>query len=261
MAGGQEMDTSALVEQFHREGYLFLPGFLAADHVARLLAAVEEAFAGPDDGYGPNIRVRMFERGPIFEELVDYAPTADLMEAILGEDCHLIAQNALLTGPSQSVAAAFHTDEVVRLPLPRDFPLDPRVVMPCFVVNMNYFLTDVGPDLGPTEIVPTSHRSGRGPEPEDMGPDGLPRYNGHGVVSVLARAGDALLWHDQLWHRGAPITAQSGRRVVQQGAYGKRFIAQRFYPFVNYQFPPGVLERATPRRRRLLGVHPRGPYG
>jgi hypothetical protein len=48
---------------------------------------------------------------------------------------------------------------------------------------------------------------------------------------------------------------------VQQAPYGRRFIAQRFYPFVNNRMPEAVLERAGPRRRRLFGLHPAGAYG
>ncbi len=75
-----------------------------------------------------------------------------------------------------------------------------------------------------------------------------------------------MMWHDQAWHRGAPISGPDPIRpdrfrIVQQGAYGRRFIAQRFYPFVNYVMPPEILERANPRRKRLLGIHPRGAYG
>jgi hypothetical protein len=40
-----------------------------------------------------------------------------------------------------------------------------------------------------------------------------------------------------------------------------RFVSQRFYPFVNYQLPSRVLERADERRRRVLGFHPKGAYG
>lgn len=36
---------------------------------------------------------------------------------------------------------------------------------------------------------------------------------------------------------------------------------QRFYPFINYTMPQSIIDRANPRRKRLLGLHPRGPYG
>jgi hypothetical protein len=69
------------------------------------------------------------------------------------------------------------------------------------------------------------------------------------------------LWNDQTWHRGGPNTSDGRLRWVQQAPYGRRFIAQRFFPFVNYHLPEAILARANPRRRRLLGLHPAGAYG
>lgn len=99
------------------------------------------------------------------------------------------------------------------------------------------------------------------PQDSDMAEDGLPSYKGQRAISVAASPGDALMWHDQLWHRGAPSIREGSERIVQQGSYGRRWVAQRFFPFVNYQIPPHVVERASERRRRLLGLHGRGAYG
>jgi hypothetical protein len=44
-------------------------------------------------------------------------------------------------------------------------------------------------------------------------------------------------------------------------SYGRRYISQRFWPFVNFSLPEDVWDSASPRRRRLLGEHPHGPYG
>lgn len=252
------MELASLLEEFHREGFLVLRGVLSPDEVATVLAGVQRAFGGPPDGYGETIRVRMFERGPEFEALIDHPNIIPLIEAILGPDCHLIAQNALRTGPNQSVASVFHCDETVRFPIPEGVELDPRIPMPVFVVNLNIYLVDVDEELGPTELVPGSHRAGRNPVPDI---NGNVEYKGRKPVMATGKAGDVVLWHDQTWHRGTPNRSQDRIRWVQQGAYGKRFIAQRFYPFINYRMPEDILERANPRRKRLLGLHGRGAYG
>jgi ectoine hydroxylase-related dioxygenase (phytanoyl-CoA dioxygenase family) len=251
-------DLASLVEEFHREGFLVLRNVLSPEEVAVVRAGVEKAFEGPPNGYGNNIRVCMFERGPEFEALIDHPNIVPVVEAILGPDCHLIAQSALRTGPNESVAPMFHCDEVVRFPIPDGVELDPRIQMPVFIVNLNIYLVDVDEELGPTELVPGSHRAGRNPRPDA---DGRVEYNGRKPVMATGKAGDVVLWHDQTWHRGAPNRSKDRVRFVQQGPYAKRFISQRFYPFVNYRMPDEILARANPRRKRLLGLHGRGAYG
>jgi ectoine hydroxylase-related dioxygenase (phytanoyl-CoA dioxygenase family) len=253
------MDLQEKTEQFHRDGYLVIPEALPPDQVERLRAGVERAFAEhcPEaELYGMQRiwRPKMFERGPEFEELIDNPRVIDFIEAILGRDCHLIANSALRTGPGEGISN-WHADETVRFPRPADVPLDPRIPMPCFVLNFNYYLCDVDEELGPTQFISGSHRSGRQPDPNDL------TYEGRGVVSALGAAGTAVIWHDQTWHRGAPNRTEDRTRWVQQAPYGRRFIAQRFYPFINYSMPEEILERANPRRKRLLGVHSIGAYG
>ena len=256
-------------EEFHRDGFLILHDFLPQDLVARLLDGLNRAFSEPLESEEGKLRgelvariwrPRMFERGVEFEELVDYPPTIELMEKLLGHNCHLIAMNSLKTGPGDGISG-WHADEEVRVPMPAEAPLDPRVQAPCFVVNMNYYLTDVDEDLGPTQLVPGSHRSGRQPLPSDMDANGNPTYHGHAVVSATGKAGTAVMWHDQVWHRGAVNRSKDGVRWVQQAAYGKRWISQRFYPFVGYDLPAPVRQRANPKRLRLFGFHQPDNYG
>jgi len=42
--------------------------------------------------------------------------------------------------------------------------------------------------------------------------------------------------------------------------YGRRMVAQKFSPYLNWRFNPQVLEEATPRQRRLLGDHEEAEY-
>jgi len=254
-------EIPSLVEQLHRDGFLVIPDALSPEQVARLREGVERAFAEPSEEaalYGEMMtriwRPKMFERGPEFEEVIDNPRVIDLIEAVLGPDCHLIANSALRTGPGEGISG-WHADETVRFPRPRDVPLDPRILVPCFLLNFNYYLCDVDEEIGPTQFIPGSHRAGRQPEKGEL------TYEGRGVTSALGSAGTAVIWHDQTWHRGAPNRTQDRVRWVLQAPYGRRFISQRFYPFINYRMPEAILERANPRRKRLLGLHGIGAYG
>jgi ectoine hydroxylase-related dioxygenase (phytanoyl-CoA dioxygenase family) len=258
-------DIESKVQQFHKDGYLVLPGILPADDVARLRAGLEDAFDRPSEestSYNmPEMwRPKMFEHGEPFEKLVDHPATIDLVEAILGDNCHLIAMSALRTLPDNGIDS-WHADETVRFPIPRGVQLDERIQVPCFIVNLNYYLCDVDEEVGPTQFVPGSHRSGRQPEDEDRDKDGNPFFEDQGMVSALGPAGTCVMWHDQTWHRGAKNLSRDRVRWVQQAPYGRRFISQRFYPFIKYRMPEEILERANPRRQRLLGMHSRGAYG
>jgi len=127
-----------------------------------------------------------------------------------------------------------------------------------FVFTIQILLSDV-PDVahGPTQFVPGSHYSGR--IPNDLG---APSWGGAGVQSILGKAGDIYLHNGQCWHRGAP-NASDRTRYLLQHAYGRRWVAQRFYPFTGYTLPAHVSERISqdPRARRILGHHPKGAYG
>ena len=259
-------NLDSLVAEFHREGFLVLPGVITRAEAEALRLGVERAFETVDDvtavygGLGNIWRPLMFERGPEFEALVDNPRVLPLIDAILGPESHLIANSALRTGPGQGISS-WHADEQVRFPLPAGVKLDERIAMPCYIVNLNYYLVDVDEELGPTQWVPGTHRSGRGPAPEDRDEHGDPWYEGRGPVSGIGEAGTAVLWHDQTWHRGAPNRSTDRTRWVQQAPYGRRWVSQRFYPFVNYQLPAAVTERANPTRRRVLGLHGPGAYG
>jgi ectoine hydroxylase-related dioxygenase (phytanoyl-CoA dioxygenase family) len=240
-----------LVAELHEQGYLVLRGALRPEQIEPLRRGVLAAFEEPDDAYGPLIRVQMFERGEIFEALIDQPGVIDFVEAILGGECHLCAMAAAKTSPGRTIAE-WHVDDAVRFPLPEGVKLPPEIRMPCTSLNMIYYLVDVPKELGPTQFVPKSHRSAREPHPYDPAPS----YEGNTPVWAVGKAGDVVVYHHQVWHRGGPNTL--GERLTVHLSYGCRFIAQRFFPFINYHMPEEILARSDPRRRRLLGIHPRG---
>ena len=151
----------------------------------------------------------------------------------------------------------WHLDDLVHFPLNDGIERhDPRMTMPCMVMQVFTPLTDVEEvKYGPTEVVPGSHYAGRRPEVQDN-----PIFDGRGPVSILAKAGDAYIFNNQIWHRGAPNFSE---RVRYLGGvtYSKRFVAQKLYPFIDYRMPEHVWEGADGRLQRLLGRHEKGAYG
>ena len=258
------MDFVKEREFFEREGYLVLPGVLSASEADTLRAEVERVFGQHSDEAAAfdmqaSWRPKMFEHGEVFERLIDHPGLIGLIEALLGSDCHVIAMSAMSTASGEEIST-WHADEGIRFPLPPQVQLDPRITPPCFVINVNYYLNDVDEAMGPTEFVPGSQRAGRQPGRADRDRDGNPVYEGRSIVRAPGARGTVVLWNDQVWHRGG-LNTSGHRRWVQQISYGRRFIAQRFYPFINYRLPAEILARSNPRRRRLLGVHEHGAYG
>jgi hypothetical protein len=253
--------TAEIVNTFQRDGVAIVGKVFSADEIAALKAGFDRIFSDPamektNNIYCDFIAVRLFECDRIFRDIMVREPLIGLMETILGPQCHLIANNAVRNKPGQAVDN-FHADDEVWFPLPAEVPrFDARMTFPSFIIGCHIALTDIEADeYGPLQYVPGSQYSGR--QPDDLK---QPRFEGSGPRSVHVEAGTLYLQHPQVWHRGAPNTSTRTRYLLQY-AYARRFIAQRFYPFLNYRMPDHVLDGASERMLRILGRHPRGAYG
>ncbi|MBW7473159.1 phytanoyl-CoA dioxygenase family protein [Paenibacillus oenotherae] len=237
------------LEQFHKDGYIVFRNALNAEQVAAVKNGIQEAFEGKHEKVmlqGP-----MFERGEVFESLVDHPAVIDFVEEILGTDCQLSSMNGMRTSSNNAVSK-WHVDEALFFPLPDGIEIDPRIQMPVYLVNALYYLDDITEEMGPTQVVPGSHRAGK-----HLGfTEEIEPYKGVEPISVLAKAGDCLVFNSQVWHRGAPNTSNASR-YVQQIIYRKKFIVPHLSHDNNavYKAPQEVLDRATARRKRLLGFN------
>lgn len=260
-----EAQTREILDCFYRDGYVLIPGVLTPDEVAALKAGIDRVlddpyFADTHNQYGAWICTRLFETDRTFRDLLVREPIIGLAEAVLGKSCHIMAQNAVRNRKGEAIDT-FHAD--VDHDLDVEFPCPPgmerhdaRYRLPVLRMTVQMMLTDCDAiEHGPTEFVPGSHYSGRKP-----GDAKQPTFDGRGPVPVFCKAGDIYLHNGQCWHRGAPITSDR-RRYLLQNSYCQRWVAQRFYPFIDYHMPHHVWEGADERLQRVLGRHPKGPYG
>ena len=219
-------ETQKIIEQFNRDGYYFLGPVLNSDEVEDLRDAMIRKRNDPRilaDEEGDHMRgrslMRMFEYDYAFRDLTVREPFVSLAEAILGEDCHVMSQNALYTDPGVA-SGNWHVDDLVHFPLSDDVSHhDPRIVMPCFVLQIFTPLTDVDSiEYGPTQVVPGSHYAGRRPATQEQ-----PTFEGRGAVSIFAKAGDGYMFHNQmLASRGGEYFGSNpipGRRHLQQAVH------------------------------------------
>ncbi len=255
--------TEQITETFYQEGFAILPEVLSPDEVNDLKFRIDRAFSDPGleashNRYSDYIMCRMFELDPLFQDLLTREPIIGLAEAVLGSDCHLVAQNVVRNKPGQAIDD-YHADDLVILPVSEGMRRhDPRLRMPVFMLTFQIPLTDIPSDeYGPTQYIPTSHYAGRQPDDTKN-----PTFENQKPVSIHCKAGDSYLHNGQCWHRGAPNNSSRTRYLLQL-SFGARWVAQRFFPFLNYRVPRHVLEHAAGDERmlRVLGKHPKGAYG
>lgn len=121
-------------------------------------------------------------------------------------------------------------------------------VFRCGQCNIILALNDIGPDDGPTMVVPGSHKSnfphpkigdyGRGDRMDTL----------EGAIPVYLKAGDAVLFVDGIIHGGSSRTNSAGERRVTIYRYGPLWGATRY----GYEYSPALLARLTPERRKIL---------
>lgn len=238
-----------------RDGYLVVPGLFSADQCARLLHRLVHD-EGPDeryevDGWCFNKHIGLgHHRDPSWLFAVDPEPGIDVLDRVLGSDCTLMGAGLWSTGPGRSMP--YHIDHAA-VAIPDGGELPPGLVVPAYIAVMIAALEDQDLSVGPTAVVPGSHRR----PPRADGPPAQP-------VALILRRGDGLILRGDLCHGAAPNTGPR-RRTHFHSTWANAFIAPFGLPMRNAalapkQWPPELAAACSPRQRRVLGAwpHPNG---
>ena len=268
--GYLELSDAAVPEaaaQLQREGYVALRGVFDPDEVKELVVDVDRVFeeyppdervADKEDGHWEPFRYEMLNRSAVVQRAIARREILDVIEPLLGEDCHVIANTAWRQSPGGSTHGGlkWHIDSGPHVPRPADVPWDERIPYPVFAVATHLMLQDCPLAAGPTGVIPRSHTSGQHP-PFDRMDDPDLDWNGVKVLPLLADAGDVLLFVSDVWHRRLPPTEGDPGRYFVQCHYGRRDLAQRLQPTaVANQLSDDAIERASSKRdRTLIGLH------
>ncbi|MEI9886508.1 MAG: phytanoyl-CoA dioxygenase family protein [Rhizomicrobium sp.] len=202
-----------------------------------------------------NSAYAMLNRSPLAQQAIASRALLDAIEPLLGEDCHVIANTAWRNAPGHQGGALALRCRPAR-PAARERGLARRHPLSGFAIGVHIFLQDCPMEAGPTAVLPGSHRSGRLPPKERLDDPGL-TFENKPPVYLPARAGDAILFVSDLWHRGTP--AQDGHgRFFLQCHYGRRDLAQRIVPTaeVNQLSPEAIARAQSERDKTLIGLHP-----
>jgi hypothetical protein len=253
-----EPDLESRMAAMHRDGFTVFPGVLDAAQVAEL-RAIMDAAGGDDSQYdvpkwcfNKHVGARYHQ----MPELIPYVDPPGVIETVqgtMGSDAQVIGGSMWITGPGRQMG--LHLD-YQPIALPEDVAADPRVTIPIFIATAHYYLDDMYLELGPTTLIPGSHRAGRAPDNETD-------WNGVTPKALLVNAGDVMLFRSDIWH-GAALNSSQQRRYMVQVHYGNVYIQRQFPPITMAdQWSAESLARVSARQRVLFGDNPdqkRGSY-
>lgn len=258
--------------ELQHEGFTLLPQVFSPEEVRALAIEISAVFddLDPDirsarvaDGHFEPFRYEMLNRSALAQEAIGHPAILSVIEPLLGEDCHVIANTAWRQEPDDARHGGrnWHLDAGPHIPRPEGVPWDERIPYPIFAVACHIFLMDCPLECGPTGVIPKSHTSGQAP-PRDRVTDDTLTWNGVGPVPIIAKAGDVSLFVSDAWHRRLPSLPGDPGRFFLQVHYGRRDLAQRLRTtdLANHLSPDAIARAVTPRQKALIGLHKPGFY-
>lgn len=262
-------DVAGMIKGMEEDGYIVIPGLMSRAEVAQMHRRIDELTPfcydrKSTDQTGIDHFKCVFNRSPYWLQFIDRAGAIETVEGVMGQDAHIIGQTAWRTWPGAG-GWGMHIDQQF-FPVEESVLASGLVKLPVMLATGHFYLNDMTLDLCPTWVVPGSHKSGRGPGAKP----GEARYgfvggqenewNGVKAVPVLLKAGDFMLFRSEVWHTGSKNVTADQTRYLLQVHYGRRMMAQKFSPYLDFHFNREVLAAATPRQKRMLGGHNPGAY-
>ena len=251
-------DAPAESAHLERDGCVVLRGVFSADDVQGLRSEIDAVFeAVPPERVRDDkdeFRYEMLNRSAACQRVIAHPKILEVIEPLLGDDCHVIA-NTAWRNPPEFPGGFWHSDAGPHVPRAEDVPWDDRIPYPVFAIGAHILLQDCTRADGPTAVVPGSHRSGR-LAPFDRMNDLDLTYDGRPPVILEGDAGDVALFVSDSWHRGLPSENGKGRYFLQVH-YARRDIAQRIRTtdVVNQLSPEAIARADTDRARSIAGLH------
>ncbi len=259
--------------QIQDEGFTVLRNVLTPAEVSALALELEQVYIDwPIDTEGDlmsmdeknDFRHGALNKSALSQATIAHARILEVIEPLLGEDCHVISNTAWRNPPrleNQERGGGWHIDAGQHIPRTPDLIWPEHIPYPIFAIGVHIFLQDCPLACGPTGVIPGSHKSGRFP-PQDRRMDVDLEFGGKTVLPLTAVAGDVAMFASDVWHRRLPSTAADSGRFFLQVHYARRDIAQRVQDTkaVNHLSAEAIDRAQTPRQQTLIGLHPRNFY-
>jgi ectoine hydroxylase-related dioxygenase (phytanoyl-CoA dioxygenase family) len=216
------------IEGYLERGYVLVPNVLDSVQLKEVGSALERhrqadfgdsrESASPEDSHFQGQYVQnLLLRDPAMSRLLQPEPIVDTVRSLLGPCVMLWGSTGLVSFPGATrTGTDWHADFLVTVSPPPPLTTHiPRVA--CMV-----YLDDLDEEIGPTHVVPGSHRWRRVP---DWKPTISPPS-----VALTPTAGSVLFFDAALWHRGGSMISKDRSRralVFQFVAGGVRMMRER----------------------------------
>ena len=263
--------------EFDRLGYIVIPNFLTDAEMTRLSAAIdaleEHALAQADrppdkisaiglkyrhdaeGGYfatgarehGSTLIIEdFFNADPAFDMLIGHAPTMAYISAIIQERPTINNCEIRIRYPGNQTGSHMG-GQVGRK---HRYYFTSRGI-DCMMVRMVYFVHDVGPDQGEFCVVPATHKSNVASPYEGTNPDTEP-----GMIGLPVKAGDAILFTENLRHGGLTNRSNQTRKTLHVG-YGPFWMKSQNHSTMDEEpyILPGTFARLNQSQRLLFRAH------
>jgi hypothetical protein len=231
--------------EFDRLGYLVLPQFLTRGEVKTMAMAVDELEAhalrhlhekprkhspwfpheyhqNPERGYhasgekadGKTLIIEDFWNAtPAFDGLINHAKTMDYITPIIMGRATINNSEIRIRYPQNATGA--HMGGPISHKYRYTFTTGQ---IDCMMVRMVYFLHDVEPHQGVFSVVPATHKSNYNTPYRSASPDDEP-----GMIGLPVKAGDAILFTENLRHGGLVNRSEQTRKTLHVG-YGPEWM-------------------------------------
>ena len=241
--GQESVLTDKQKKQWREDGYLVLKGILSSEEIENLTAVVDQMYEAhlqqpdvkPEAGLD---RRNVMEEHDIFVDLMDHPATFPIALELMSPYIHLSMSEVIVRPTDPEGKGLLHTDggqamqqiRVSESSLP-------------FQIKFQYFLTDLPePDMGNFTVVPGSHNR---PFPEGGFEEGP--YISE-ALPLCVEAGDVAIFPHAMWHGFVANRSDKPRKTLIYC-----YVHQCMRAFDFEKASPELLERCTPRQRRLIG--------
>ena len=241
--GQESVLTDKQKKQWKEDGFLVMKGILSSEEVENLTTVVDQMYEDhlqqpdvkPDAGLD---RRNVMEDHDIFVDLMDHPTTFPIVLELMSPYIHLSMSEVIVRPTDPEGKGLLHTDggQAMRQIRVSESSLP-------FQIKFQYFLTDLPePDMGNFTVVPGSHNR---PFPEGGFEEGpyIPE-----ALPLCVEAGDMAIFPHAMWHGFVANRSDKPRKSLIYC-----YVHQCMRAFDFEKPSPELLERCTPRQRRLVG--------